>query len=228
MKAKIKIFLENKIVDSFLIILIILNFILFIFQTDSNFYDHFQKYINNFESLSILIFTIEYFLRILTIDKFQDIFKPMMLIDFFAVFPCYLSFVNINTVFLRIIRISRLFRIAKLARYTDAFKKIKKSFAKRKDELIVTILIFFIGLTFSSILIYFAEHNSGNQIFESIPSSFWWSVITCTSVGYGDAYPVTTLGKIIGSLTAIMGVGLHALLIGVIGAAFIDITKEEA
>ena len=75
MKAKIKIFLENKIVDSFLIILIILNFILFIFQTDSNFYDHFQKYINNFESLSILIFTIEYFLRILTIDKF-DVFDP--------------------------------------------------------------------------------------------------------------------------------------------------------
>lgn len=134
---------------------------------------------------------------------------------------------NGNITFLRILRVLKLFRIAKLARYTTALEKIKKSFAKRKDELIVTLAIFFIGLTISSIAIYFAECNTGNKFFASIPSSFWWSVVTCTSVGYGDAYPVTTAGKFIGALTAIMGVGLHALLIGVVGAAFIEITREE-
>lgn len=121
----------------------------------------------------------------------------------------------------------RFFRIAKLARYTTALEKIKTSFAKRKDELIVTLIIFLIGLTISSIAIYFAENSTGNKVFACIPSSFWWAVVTCTSVGYGDAYPITTAGKFIGALTAIMGVGLHALLIDVVGAAFIDITKEE-
>ena len=75
--------------------------------------------------------------------------------------------------------------------------------------------------------IYFAENQTGNPSFASIPSSFWWAVITFTSVGYGDTYPITTLGKFIGAFTAIMGIGLHALLIGVIGAAFINITKKS-
>ena len=227
MKQKIRNLLENKLVDNFLIALIILNFIVFIFQTDINFYNNFKTYINQFEFISIIIFTVEYFLRIISLEKFKDLLRPIMVIDFLAVFPYYLSFVTINTVFLRILRVLKLFRIAKLARYTTALEKIKKSFAKRKDELIVTLAIFFIGLTISSIAIYFAECNIGNKFFASIPSSFWWSVVTCTSVGYGDAYPVTTAGKFIGALTAIMGVGLHALLIGVVGAAFIEITREE-
>jgi len=227
MKYKIRNFLENKYVDIFLIGLIISNFIVFIFQTDTRFYNNFKTYINKFEFISIVIFTFEYFLRVISLEKFKDLFKPMMIIDFLAVFPYYLSFVTINTAFLRILRVLRLFRIAKLARYTTALEKIKKSFAKRKDELIVTLIAFLIGLTVASIAIYFAENDTGNKVFASIPSSFWWSVVTCTSVGYGDAYPITTAGKFIGALTAIMGVGLHALLIGVVGTAFIDITKEE-
>lgn len=154
-------------------------------------------------------------------------FKPMMVVDFLAIFPFYLSFVTVNTIFLRILRLSRLLRIAKLARYTSAIKRIKMAFLKRKDEFIVTAGIFLVGLTVAAIAIYFAENQTGNQAFSSIPSSYWWAVITFTSVGYGDTYPVTTLGKFIGAFTAIMGVGLHAVLIGVVGAAFIDAAKRE-
>ncbi len=227
MKAKINQFLENKHVDNFLIALILFNFIVFIFQTDINFYNNFKSFINKFELVSIIIFTIEYILRLISLKNPLDIFKPMMIIDFLAVFPYYLSFVTVNTVFLRILRVFKVLRIAKLARYTKAFEKIKKSFAKRKDELIVTLIIFIIGLTIASIAIYFAENQTGNPAFQSIPKSFWWAVVTCTSVGYGDTYPITTIGKFIGAFSAIMGVGLHALLIGVVGAAFIEITKEE-
>lgn len=227
MKEKIQKFLENKYVDNFLISLILLNFILFIFQTDMDFYHKFKDYINIFEFCSIIIFTIEYFLRILSLQSFKELFKPMMVVDFLAVFPYYLTFVTINTIFLRILRVFRLLRIAKLARYTTALERMKKAFLKHKDEIIVTAIIFIVGLTIASIAIYFAEHNTGSTSFESIPKSFWWSVVTFTSVGYGDTYPVTTIGKFIGALTAIMGVGLHALLIGVVGAAFIDATKKE-
>lgn len=123
MKQKIRNLLENKLVDNFLIALIILNFIVFIFQTDINFYNNFKTYINQFEFISIIIFTFEYFLRIISLEKFKDLLRPIMVIDFLAVFPYYLSFATINTVFLRILRVLKLFRIAKLARYTIALKK---------------------------------------------------------------------------------------------------------
>lgn len=226
MRERIRNFLENIYVDNFLVGLILLNFIVFIFQTDINFYTTFKMYIEKFELVSIIIFTIEYVLRVISLSKIKDIFRPMMIVDFLAVFPYYLSFITVNTVFLRILRIVRILRIAKLARYTTALDKIKKSFTDKKDEIIVTAVIFFICLTIASIAIYFAENQTGNPNFASIPSSFWWSVVTFTSVGYGDTYPITTLGKFIGALTAIMGIGLHALLIGVIGAAFIEITKK--
>ena len=227
MKEKIRKFLENTYVDNFLIGLILLNFIIFIFQTDVNFYTTFKKYIDIFELVSIIIFTIEYILRVLSLSKIKDIFRPLMVVDFLAVFPYYLSFITVNTVFLRILRVVRILRIAKLARYTTALEKIKKSFLDKKDEIVVTSAIFFIGLTIASIAIYFAENQTGNPDFASIPASFWWSVVTFTSVGYGDTCPITTLGKFIGAFTAIMGIGLHALLIGVIGAAFINITKKS-
>lgn len=226
MKKSIKNFLENSYVDNFLIGLILLNLIIFIFQTDVNFYNSYKICIDKFELISIIIFTVEYVLRLMSLDKIKDILKPMMIIDFLAVFPYYMSFVTVNTVFLRALRLFRLLRIAKLARYTKALERIKKSFLDKKDEIVVTAIIFIVGLTIASIAIYFAENQTGNPEFSSIPSSFWWSVVTFTSVGYGDAYPVTTIGKFIGAFTAIMGVGLHALLIGVVGAAFIDAAKK--
>lgn len=227
MKQQIRNVLTNKYVDNFLIVLILLNFVVFIFQTDVNFYNSYKIYIANFELVSITIFTVEYILRVISLEKFKDIFKPMMIVDFFAIFPYYMSFVTVNTVFLRALRLFRLFRIAKLARYTTALERIKKAFLKHKDEIVITAIFFLIGLNIASILIYFAENQTGNKAFSSIPSSFWWSVVTFTSVGYGDTYPVTTIGKFIGAFTAIMGVGLHALLIGVIGAAFMDATKKN-
>lgn len=227
MKQQIRKFLANKYVDNFLIGLILLNFIIFIFQTDINFYNSFKIYIAKFELVSIIIFTIEYILRIISLEKLKDVFKPMMIVDFLAVFPYYMSFVTVNTVFLRTLRLFRLLRIAKLARYTTALERIKKAFLKHKDEIVVTAMLFLISLTIASILIYFAENQTGNKAFLSIPSAFWWAVVTFTSVGYGDTYPVTTIGKFIGAFTAIMGVGLHALLIGVVGAAFVDATKKN-
>lgn len=109
MKQKIRNLLENKLVDNFLIALIILNFIVFIFQTDINFYNNFKTYINQFEFISIIIFTFEYFLRVFSLEKFKDLLRPIMVIDFLAVFSYYLSFVTINTVFLRMSNMKPIF-----------------------------------------------------------------------------------------------------------------------
>ena len=112
-------------------------------------------------------------------------------------------------------------------RYANAIENIKKAFAKRNNELIITGFIFLIAIFLSSTFIYFAEHLQGQDTFKSIPSAFWWSVITVTTVGYGDSYPLTTIGRLIAGITAIFGVGLHGLLIGIISSAILDVIHKE-
>lgn len=222
MKKRIDLILNNRYTEKFLIILILLNVFVFIFETDTTFYSTFQLYIKNFELFSIIIFSIEYLLRLMTINKAKDIIKPLMIIDLLAILPFYLSFAKINTTFFRIIRLFRLLRMAKLARYNNALTNIKRAFILKKEELTVTGLILFGGLTIFSILIYYAEHNTGQPTFKSIPSCFWWAIITFTSVGYGDTYPITSIGKIIASAAAILGICFNGLFIGILGSAFIE------
>lgn len=207
--------------------LIFLNLIAFILQTDININTKFAVFFNIFEIFSVVIFTIEYLLRIIIIKNFKEIFSAYMLIDFVAIAPFYISFMTLNTVFLRALRLFRLLRIAKLTRYSHALDNIKLAFIKRKNELIVTLFIFAAAVLISSISIYFAENQTGNKTFSSVISSFWWAIVTFTTVGYGDAYPVTATGKVIGCVTAIFGVGLHGILIGVISSALMDIIKKN-
>lgn len=227
MKRQINLFLENKYVEKFLIALILLNIFVFIFETDSTFYTHFANYIKFFELFSILIFSVEYVLRIIAIDKIQNILKPMMIVDLLAILPFYLSFAKINTTIFRVLRLFRLLRIAKLTRYTNALTNIKRALIRKKEELIVTGIALITCLVIFSILIYYAENNSGQRTFSSIPSSFWWTIITFTSVGYGDAYPITTIGKFVASLAAILGLCFNGLFIGIIGSAFMETIEHK-
>jgi len=227
LKKHINLILQNQYVEQFLIILILLNIFVFIFETDKTFYSNFYHYITNFELFSIIIFSLEYSLRILTLNKVKDLFKPLMVVDLLAILPFYLSFTKINTVIFRALRLCRLLRIAKLTRYTTALTNIKRAFLKKKDELTITALLFFFALTVFSILIFYAEHDSGQKTFNSIPSSFWWGIVTFTSVGYGDICPVTTIGKIIASFAAILGICFNGLFIGILGSAFLDAIEHK-
>ena len=226
-KNKITNLLENKHFEIAVIILIAVNIIVFVLQTDVNIETKLHKTFYIIETFSIIVFTIEYLLRIFTLNRFKDIFSFYMLIDLFAILPFYLSFIPINTVFLRLLRLFRIFRVLKLMRYANAIENIKKAFAKRNNELIITGIIFVLAIFLSSTFIYFAEHIQGQDTFKSIPSAFWWSIITVTTVGYGDAYPLTTIGRLIAGITAIFGVGLHGLLIGIISSAILDVIHKE-
>lgn len=227
MKKDINVILKNQYVERFLIILISLNIFVFIFETDKTFYINLSTYIKNFELFSIIVFSIEYVLRILAIDNIKNIFKPLMIIDLLSILPFYLSFAKINTTVFRVLRLFRLLRIAKLTRYTTALTNIKRALIRKKEELIVTGAALIFALIIFSILIYYAENNSGQKTFSSIPSSFWWSIITFTSVGYGDACPVTTIGKVIASFAAILGLCFNGLFIGIIGSAFMETIEHR-
>lgn len=225
-KQKINHLLTINFFEKGILLLIFLNLIVFVLDTISSFHNTFNTYIKIFEIFSIVIFTIEYLLRFVTVEKFKDLFKPMMIIDFWAIFPYYLSFFPINTVFLRVFRLMRVIRILKIGRYSQAMDNIINGFKEKREELIITFSIFCIGILISSILLYFAENQVQPELFSSIPKCFYFAIITFTSVGYGDISPITTAGKIICSLTAILGVGIHGLFIGVIGSAFMKILKH--
>ena len=101
-------------------------------------------------------------------------------------------------------------------------------FRSKKEELVLTSSVMLLLLVITSTLIYFAESSAQPEAFPDIPSAMWWSVITLTTVGYGDIYPITAAGKVLAALTAIMGIGLVALPTGILGSGFVaEIQREK-
>ncbi|MBP7211194.1 ion transporter, partial [bacterium] len=222
MKNQIKKILNNTIFEKFIILLIIFNLVIFTLQTEASINKQFYAFFNRFEIFCVVVFSVEYLMRVFTLKRLKDIFNFYMVVDFLAIAPFYLSFLSVNTTILRGLRLFRIFRVVKLTRYDDAITNITNAFRKRKYELVITGWICIFAIFISSTLIYYAENQTGNVMFSSIPRSSWWSIVTITTVGYGDATPATALGKMVASLTAILGVGLHGLLIGIISTAFMD------
>ena len=168
-REKLRSFIDNYHVEKFIMVLIILNLINFVLDTMQSFHAIFGDWVHRFEVFSIIVFTVEYLCRIITIDRFKDIFKPMMLIDLFAILPFYLTFCSINTIFLRIFRLSRLIRLLKIGRYSNALNNIVQAFKEKKEELIITLSIFLIAILVASILMYIAENPVQPEVFSSIP-----------------------------------------------------------
>lgn len=222
MKKKIIQILEKS--EKPILILIVLNLFVFMLDSMNSFHANFNNYIRRFEIFSIVIFTVEYVLRVLTINNLKDLFKPMMLIDFFAVAPFYIN--STNTIFLRVLRFSRFLRVLKVSRYSQALNNIIDAFKAKKEELIITFSFLAVGILISAILMYLTEHDAQPHIFSSIPKCIYFAIITFTSVGYGDITPVTRLGEIVCSITAIFGIGIHGLFIGVIGTALMEVLKK--
>ena len=155
--------------------------------------------------------------------------SPMAIIDLLAILPFYLPmFVLVDLRFLRMFRISRLLRIFKLNRYTEALSLILDVVKAKKDELLAALFVMGFMIMISSTMIYYFETDVQPDVFPNIIASFWWSIATLTSVGYGDIYPITTMGKIFAGIIAILGIGLVALPTGIISSGFIAaVSKKE-
>ncbi len=222
----------SKRFDLFIMTLIILNVILVILETEEHIYKAYQKQLDLFETISVFVFTIEYVLRIWTctyLEKYRHpvwgrlryIFSFAALIDLFAILPFYLPLVlAIDGRFLRILRIFRLVRLFKMGRYSKAFQMITKVILDRKEELLITLTMLVVLLVFASGLMYYIENEAQPEAFSSIPETMWWGVATLTTVGYGDVYPITPLGRLLGAFIAVLGIGIFALPAGIIASGF--------
>lgn len=222
----------------FIISLISVNVLVVIIETEESVLDEYGYFFTPFEVFSIIIFTGEYAGRLLvcklnpkyTNTKFVPLryaFTPMMLVDLAAILPFFLPFVVTDVRFIRIIRLLRLFRLFKLARYSEPMQTLGDVFKAKAGDLAVAFFILFIVLIFASSLMYHAEHEAQPEEFASIPTSMWWGIVTLTTIGYGDVFPVTTAGKVIAAGVAVLGIAVYAIPTGIMASAFTEELRKK-
>ncbi|MFD2034669.1 ion transporter [Belliella marina] len=225
--------------DIFIITLIILNVLAIVLESIEHVRLQYQTQFDIFEIFSVVIFTVEYILRVWTADLIPTYKKPLTgnlkfaltplaLIDLLAFLPFYLPFIGIDLRLLRVLRIFRIFRLFKIARYVEALSFINSVFKKKKEELAISLIFTAFLLLISSAFMYYVENEAQPENFSSIPGTMWWGIATLTTVGYGDIYPVTPLGQFLGGIIAIIGIGLFALPTGILASGFSDeISKRK-
>ncbi len=232
---------DSKWVDTFIITLIALNVLIAITETHEPTHQAYLGFFTGFEIFSSVFFTIEYVLRlwVAPLDprfarpvsgRARFALTPMALVDLVAIVPFYVEIIFRDSIDLRIaraIRLFRLVRILKMGRYAYAMRTLGAVFVRKKEELAITSLVCVMLVILTSSVMYFAEHEAQPEAFASIPSTMWWSIITLTSVGYGDVYPITEIGKIMGAFIALIGVLFVALPTGIISAGFLEQMREE-
>ena len=212
--------------DIFIQSLILLSLVSFSIETLPNLSDKVINFLNIFEFITIVIFSIELLLRlILTSPPFKYLFSFYGIIDLIAVIPFYLS-VGVDLRSVRIFRLLRLFRIFKLFKYSSAIDRLNSAFSEIKKEITIFIIGAFFFIYVSSIGIYHFEHKVQPEIFKSVFHSMWWAVTTLTTVGYGDMYPVTTGGKIFTTIIVFIGMGMIAVPTGLFASALSKTFKK--
>ena len=231
--------LLSRIIDFGLIGLITLNVLAIIVESIEAVAETYQPLFEAFELVSVAIFTVEYVLRVwICVDnadgkysrslfgRLRYMASPLALIDLIVILPFYLSF--IVGIDLRFLRILRLLRILKLTRYSGAWATFSAVLYGQRRTLYMSGFLMCIMLVLSASLMYLIEHDAQPQAFADIPSAMWWSLVTLTTVGYGDVTPVTVLGKVLGGFVTIMGLGMYALPAAILASGFMqELSKRQ-
>ena len=226
----------GKIVDIFLIILISLNVISVIIETVDWIHVQFRPYFEFIEIISIIVFSVEYLLRVwCCVEKVSSETKlslrisyatsPLAIIDLLAIAPFYLSF--LLTIDLRFLRVLRLLRILKLTRYSSAMTMLLDVFREEAGAFFAGFFILIVLLILTASGAYLVEQDAQPDKFGSIPEAMWWAMATLTTVGYGDVTPITPLGKLFGGCVAIIGIGMAALPAGILASGLADQLRRK-
>ena len=228
----------SKIFDSVIMTLIVFS-VLSVFICTFKIPDWLFRILIRVEFVSIIVFTIEYALRIWTANllfpelnpvraRIRYVTSPMAIIDLVSILPFILPILHTyNLVGVRVFRLVRLLRIFKLNRYSDALASIGDVFRKKAQQIVASTFFVFIILILASLLIYYAEHDAQPEQFSNAFSGLWWAVATLTTVGYGDIYPITPLGRFLGAIIAILGIGVVAVPTSILSAGFMETLNKQ-
>lgn len=226
--------LIDKIVAVLLMILILINVLAVVLETVDSLNEKYGNVFYAIEIVSVAIFTIEYILRLWIatytprysrpiLGRIRYALSPLAVIDLLAILPVFLPLIFPNDLlFIRFLRVFRLFRLLKLNRYVESLNRLDDVIKAKKEELLVMLAMIFMLLLFSSSFMYLVEHDAQPDKFPDIPSAMWWGIATLTTVGYGDVFPVTGLGKLLGAFIALLGVGMFALPAGLLASGFAE------
>ena len=210
---------KGRYFDYVIQLFILLSLLSFSLETLPNLPLGLRNLLETFETISIGLFSVEYVLRVIVSKKpFRYIFSFYGIIDLLAVLPFFLNtFLDLR--FLRVFRVFRVFRALKLIRYNTALNRFKVAFKIVKEELVLFFIVTMILLFLTSAGIYLFENQAQPEVFKSLFHSGWWSIVTLTTVGYGDVYPITLGGKIFTFFVLMIGIGIVAVPAGLVGTA---------
>lgn len=222
-----------------LLFLIFINITALVLESVAEIHQAYGTLFYYLEFFSVIIFTIEYLLRVWSsiespryrkpvIGRLRYMATTMAVIDLLAILPFYLAYLPIDLRFLRIIRLFRLFRLLKIARYLKALNLIQCVLEEKKEQIYLSVMFIFFLLIVVSTLMFYVENEAQPEVFSSIPASMWWGIETLTTVGYGDMLPVTALGRILGGMISVLGIGLFALPAGILSSGLSEqLQKSE-
>jgi voltage-gated potassium channel len=219
-----------------LLVLIVVNVAAVVLETVPDLKARHERTFDVIEGFSVAVFTLEYVLRLWSSvedARYRDAggrlhfaLSPLALIDLAAIAPSYVpGEIFLDLRFARLIRLVRLLRVLKIARYSATVRSFARVARAKGPDIGVILLLLGLMLLLASSAMYFLEHHAQPQVFSSIPASMWWAIVTLTTVGYGDVVPMTPVGRALGALIALIGIGFFALPAGLLAAAF---TEEMA
>lgn len=223
----------SRIVHGVLVLLVIVSVAAVIFQSVPEYDETYDAYFNAIEYVAVGVFTLEYLLRVWSAPEqapFRErpafaarlayIRSGWAIIDLVSILPLYLSF--IVSADLRVLLFLRLLRFFKLARYSAGMRTIIAVLEAEKRALFASSIILFGCILFAATAMHLAEHDVQPEKFGSIPASMWWAIVTITTLGYGDVTPVTITGRLIASVTMVMGYVMLGLPVGIVATAFAE------
>lgn len=220
--------------DIFIMVMILCNLFLAIYETfDSSI--RYQSILNLVELITVVVFTVEYGLRVWTADYLYSdidsrwkavlryIFSFSGIVDLLSFLPYYLPvFFPAGIVAFRMFRVIRILRLFRINAYYDAFNVITTVLKNKRDQLLSSIFIILVLMAAASLCMYSLEHEAQPEVFRNAFSGFWWAVSTLLTVGYGDIYPITALGRLFGICITFLGVGMVAIPTGILSAGFVE------
>ncbi len=224
----------SQVYDAFNILSIVINLVVSVMYTFDDLHAKFGTWLVTVEAITVAFFALDYCLRLWTAKFLRPslsepkavlryVFSFSGLVDLLSFLPYYLPvFFPSGAVAFRMFRVARVFRLFRVNAYYDSLGVITEVISSKRQQLFSSVFILLVLMLASSLCMYSLEHEAQPQVFTNAFSGIWWSVSTLLTIGYGDIYPVTTMGKIFSIFITFLGVGMVAIPTGIISAGFVD------
>lgn len=230
-------FLQSKFANYFVMFFILISILAVMASTFEEMRPY-QVLLFSVTYISSFIFLLEYIARIVTAPSLYPHKTPLRarikyvtsfygFVDFVAVVPFLLTYLFWDSPIVHVIVLPYIFIIFKLIRHSPSFQLIGEVLISVKDELVTAYTACLIMVSFSAILMYYVERDAQPDVFANVGDSIWWAVVTFTTTGYGDIYPITPLGKFFGIIISLLGIAMIAIPTGIVSSAFINIVQAR-